>query len=125
MVKSHLCQTHNMLYSLKGSIKKIVSFIFFFIFFIDDFSLSVFDACLQKRSKINALLQQKDTVWWRSSQWHFKEVSQCLLQKKIKRRGGKKIEENKIALHKYIEGWGSSFCCLSKLCLPITAMSIV
>lgn len=37
----------------------------------------------------------------------------------------KKIEENKIALHKYIEGWGSSFCCLSKLCLPITAMSIV
>ncbi len=51
----------------------------------------------------------------------FGEVSRCLLQKKIRKRGK---EENKISLYESIEGWGTTFC-LSKLCLLITAMSIV
>lgn len=46
-------------------------------------------------------------------------------KKKIRKKEKKKIEENKNSLYKYIEGWGTSFCCLSKLRLPITAMSIV
>ncbi len=52
----------------------------------------------------------------------FGEVSQSLLQKKIRKRG---TEENKISLYESIEGWGTTFSCLSKLCLLITAMSIV
>lgn len=54
----------------------------------------------------------------------FGEVSQLSFcgkkrEKKNIRKRGKKIEENKNSLYKYIEGWGTSFCCLSKLCLPI------
>lgn len=40
-------------------------------------------------------------------------------KKKNQEERGKKIEENKNSLYKYTEGWGTSFCCLSKLCLPI------
>lgn len=36
-------------------------------------------------------------------------------KKKKSGRERKKIEENKNSLYKYIEGWGTSFCCLSKL----------
>lgn len=56
---------------------------------------------------------------WRGFSMSFVE------EEEEKKQEEKKIEENKNSLYKYIEGWGTSFCCLSKLCLPITAMSIV
>lgn len=51
--------------------------------------------------------------------------SMSFAEEKKNRKKEKKIEENKNCLYKYIEGWGTGFCCLSKLRLPITAMSIV
>lgn len=55
----------------------------------------------------------------------FGEGSRCLLQEKKGRDLKKESRKKILSLYKYIEGWSTSFRCLSKLCLPITAMSIV
>lgn len=66
------------------------------------FFQSICNKCLPpKRSKINALLQQKDTVWWRSSQWHLERfLNDVFCRKKSGREvKKKKKEENKKPLY--------------------------